>query len=264
MLRSNLTTRLALTALLFGAVCSSALMTFDGGRWNQNFLSYVPWALMPYALLLVVLWAFRSLRMHPSAQRVLTWSVIVVALAGPLLYIDALFIHVDAQGGLVMLMVPVTQVGAVLVAVIAVLILQWRDKQTAKASEETAGMIRLKRFIKFILATSVAGIALFYFLISTLRYMDRESIDTAKEVDFYITEYCEANGRLPTSARLRERFPDLSTNIGWFYFTDDSTWLKLQYPVRWRNGDAIGTPNNSEFTATVYSYSISYLCGNAK
>ena len=125
-------------------------------------------------------------------------------------------------------------------------------------------MIRLKKLIKFILATSVIGIALFNILISILQYKDQNSIDTAKEVDFYITQYCEANSRLPTSARLHERFPDLSTDIGWFYFTDDKTWLKLQYPVRWRNGDAIGTPNISEFTATVYSYSINYHCGNAK
>jgi hypothetical protein len=265
MLRPNSTKWLTLTALLFGAICSSALMTFDGGWWTQKLFGYVPWALMPYALMLVVFLVSRLFHIHPSAQLALTWGVIIVSLTGPLLYIDTVFIHVDAQGGLVMLIIPVTQLVAVLVVIIAVLLLQWRSKQTAaKASEQTVGMIRMKKLIKFILATSVIGIALFNILISILQYKDRKSIDTAKEVDLYITQYCEANSRLPTSAHLHERFPDLSTDIGWFYFTDDKAWLKLQYPVRWRNGYAIGTPNISEFTATVYSYSINYHCGNAK
>lgn len=125
-------------------------------------------------------------------------------------------------------------------------------------------MAILKKLVKFILATAVIGISVSYALISMLQYKDRETIDTAKGVDTFITQYCKANNRLPTSARLHEQFPDLSTDIGWFYFTDDKTWLKLQYPVRWRNGDALGTPNISEFTATVYSYSINYRCENAK
>lgn len=164
-----------------------------------------------------------------------------------------------------MLMVPATQVGAVLIVIIAVLLFEWRRKRTAtKTTQQAVGMIRLKKLIKFILPISVFGVTIFYILIPALQYKDRKMIDTAKEVDFYITRYCETNNRLPTSARLHERFPELSTNIGWFYFTDDQTWLKVQYPVRWRNRDAIGRPRISEFTATVYAYSIEYHCGNTK
>jgi|SRR3990172_970917 len=265
MLRPNLSKWPTLIALLFGATCSSALMTFDGGVWKQKLIGYVPWALMPYALLLVVFFTSRLFRIHPSVQRTLTWGVRVVALAGPLLYFDALFIHVDAQGGLVMLMVPVTQVGLTLLMIIAALLWQWRiNRPVTKPAQQSAGRIRFNKLIKLILAISIIGVTLFYILISILQYKDRETIDKAKELDFYISQYCEANNRLPTSAHLHERFPDLSTNIGWFYFTDDKSWLKLQYPVRWRNSDAIGTPGISEFTATVYAYSIEYHCGNSK
>lgn len=256
---------LTLTAILFGAICSSALMTFNGGWWKQELRGYVPWALMPYTLLLIGFFASRLFRIRPDVQRALTWGIIIVALAGPLLYIDTLFIHVDAQGGLVMLMVPVTQVGAALIVIIAALLWQWHiNRSASKTSQQTVGMIKLKKFIKFILVSAVTGVTLSYILISILQYKDRKTIDTAKEVDFYITQYCEAKNRLPTSARLHERFPDLSTDIGWFYFTDDKTWLKVQYPVRWRNSDAIGTAGISEFTATVYAYSIEYHCGDAK
>jgi len=256
---------LTLIALLFGAVCSSALMTYDGGGWEQELFSRVPWVLMPYALLFVVWYATRLLRMRSTFQPVLTGGIVAVAMAGPLLYYNALFIHVDAQGALAMLMIPVMQVGGALFVIIVALLWQWRVKRLAAiTSQQTVGMTRLKKLIKYILAASITGAALFYILVSMLQYKDRNTIDTAKEVDFYITQYCKVNNRLPTSACLHERFPDLSINIGWFYFTDDQTWLKVQYPVRWRNGDAIGTPNISEFTATVYSYSINYFCGKAK
>jgi hypothetical protein len=265
MLCPSFTKWLTLFALLFGATCSSALMTYDGGSLKRELLDHVPWALMPYALLLVVWFASGLFRMHPSVRRALTWGVIVIALAGPLLYLDALFIHVDAQGALAMLIVPVMQAGGALFVIIAALLWQWRIKRPAtKPTQQTVSMSRFQRLIKFILATSMIGATLCYSLISTLQYQDRKTIDTAKEVDFYITQYCGANGRLPTSTRLHERFPDLSANIGWFYFTDDKTWLKVQYPVRWRNSDAIGTPEISEFTATTYTYSINYRCGNSK
>lgn len=265
MIRPNLAKWLALIALLTGAICSSALMTFDGGGWKKELAGHVPWALMPYALLLAAWFAPLLVRMHPSVQPALAWGVIVVALAGPLLYFDALFIHVDAQGALEVLMVPVMQVGGALFLFIAAVLWQWRIKQpAAKPAQPTVGLIRFGKFIKFVLATSMIGATFFYVFVSTLQYYDRKTIDTAKEVDFYISKYCEANKRLPTSAQLHERFPELSTNIGWYYFSRDNSWLKLQYPVRWRNSDAIGEPAISEFTATVYAYSIEYRCGDIK
>jgi len=127
-----------------------------------------------------------------------------------------------------------------------------------------ASASRLKTPIISIIKTVCIISFFIYVLISMLQRSDSKTIDTAKEVDFFITQYCEANNQLPTSSRLHERFPGLSTDNGWFYFTDDKTWLKVQYPVKWRNSNAIGIPQTSEFTATIYSYNLEYHCGSTK
>ncbi len=252
---------LTLVALLSGAIGASALMMFDGGFWRKKLISHVPWALMPYAFLLALYLGSRWFRIHPSVQRALHWGIILVALAGPLLYIDTLFVHVDAQGALAMLMVPVMQAGGALFLIFTALLWSWRiNNIAAKPAQQTGGKMVLRKLTKFVLVTATIGAALLYTAVSILQYMDRTTIDTAKEVDFYITQYCRTHYGLPTSARLRERFPGLSTATGWYYFTDDKTWLKLQYPVRWRNKDAIGERRISEFTATVYAYSVEYHC----
>jgi hypothetical protein len=251
------------TAVLVGAaICSSALITYDGSWWRQGLRVYVPWALVPYALLLFGSLTARSLGLYGLAQPVLRWAVIIVALAGPLLYIDTLFVHRDAQGGLTLLMIAPTQTVASAILIIALHLSGWRARRiAATAPRHGAGTSGAGRAVKLTLAGVAGCAALFYSLTSVLQFLDRQAIDTAKEVDFYITQYCEKNMRLPTSARLHERFPGLSPDTGWFYFSDNETWLKLQYPVRWRNRNAIGTPKTSEFTATTYSYSIEYHCG---
>lgn len=253
-----------MVVLLLGAICSSAVMTFDGGGWKRELLGYVLWALMPYALLLFIYFTTRLFRMHSFVQRVLIWGIVVVALAGPLLYFDALFIHVDAQGALVVLTVPAIQAGGALFILIVALLGQWRINQPAtQLAQQTTDMMRFNKLIRFIFVTSII-VLFFYIFIAVLQYQDRETIDTAKEVDFYIMQYCAAHNRLPTSARLHERFPDLSTNIDWLYFTDNETWLNVQYPMRWWNKHALGKPRISEFTATVYAYLIEYRCVNSK
>lgn len=256
---------LTIIAIALGAICSSWLIGFVAGWKPPGVLGYVAWALMPYAVLAVILLYVYMFRVNRSVQRLFAWAGIVIALGGPLLYFDAMFVHVDAQGALVLLMIPVIQTALGMVVAVVVILWQWRiSRSVTKSVQQTVRKIRFNKMIKFILASSIIGATLFYILVSILQYQDRETIDTAKEVDFYISQYCKVNNRLPTSARLHERFPDLSTNIGWYYFTDDTTWLKLQYPVRWRNSDAIGTPKTSEFTATIYAYSIEYRCGHTK
>lgn len=80
----------------------------------------------------------------------------------------------------------------------------------------------------------------------------------AKEVDVFIIRFCESNNRLPSKDVLKRKFPALIRENGWFIFTDDSTWLKVQYPVKWRNSEAIGESKTSEFTATIYAYVVEY------
>ena len=108
------TTGLILTAQLLGAICSSVLIAYDGIFWKQELLGYVPWALMPYAVLLAAHLFSRWLRVHPPIYRTLTCAIVVVATLGPVLYVDTLFIHVDAQGAIAMLMVPIVQTALIL------------------------------------------------------------------------------------------------------------------------------------------------------
>jgi len=275
MLHPGLNKLLSLIALLFGAVCSTALMVFDGGGMIQGAPGYAAWAFLPYAVLLMIFFVSGWSRIHPPVQRAQRWAIIVVALVGPLLYFDTRFIHVDAQGALAMLTVPVIQMGLGLFASVASLVWQWRINRAIVLSRQTgrentlntsvpASVSQLIPPLLSILKKILIASFIIYTLISILQISDSQTIDTAKEVDFFITQYCKANKQLPTTTKLRERFPGLSTDNGWFYFTDDKTWLKVQYPVKWRNSNAIGVPKTSEFTATIYSYNLEYSCENVK
>lgn len=261
-------------ALLLGATGSGWLIGCAGGGWNSGTLGYVAWALMPYAGLLLGSLATLRWPAHASVERALKWVIVLLALLGPAMYIDILFVHVDAQGAIAMLVVPVIQTGLGLVATLLMAIWQWRISRRAAqsvplglavATASTGATISRTKWKKplrsVLLATAILG-TLGYLGISYLQYQDGRTIDTAKEVDFYITEYCRSHQQLPSAAQLRTRFPSLSKANGWFYFRtdDDTNWLKVQYPVRWWNRQAIGRPNISEFTATAYAYSLEYHC----
>jgi len=116
------------------------------------------------------------------------------------------------------------------------------------------------RLGKIILVFSTIIILILYALIPGLKYSDEATIKKAKEVDDFISKYCDINNKLPNSKALRDQFPNLNIESGWFFYTDDSTYLKVEYPVRWSNDDAIGQKLVSEFTGTVYAYIIEYDC----
>ena len=97
-----------------------------------------------------------------------------------------------------------------------------------------------------------------------LQSADSATIKIAKEVDAFIIQYCENNNSLPASGVLQSQFPKLNRDSGWFFYTDDKTFLIVQYPMRWWNKDAIGKRKTSEFTATVYAYTVDYHCKKAK
>lgn len=116
------------------------------------------------------------------------------------------------------------------------------------------------RLGKIILVFSTIIILILYALIPGLKYSDEATIKKAKEVDDFISKYCDINNKLPNSKALRDQFPNLNIESGWFFYTDDSTYLKVEYPVKWSNDDAIGQKLVSEFTGTVYAYIIEYDC----
>lgn len=125
-------------------------------------------------------------------------------------------------------------------------------------------VIRLKKSLRIIFVSSIIIIALLYTLISMLRSADLATIKIAKEVDAFIIQYCENNNGLPSARVLQGQFPNLNRESGWFFYTDDKTWLRVQYPMRWWNKNAIGERRISEFTATVYAYAVDYKCKKAR
>ncbi|GIK26604.1 MAG: hypothetical protein BroJett006_28500 [Betaproteobacteria bacterium] len=239
--------KIAVFIVLVAAVAAALLMGYDSGSWITGALGYVAWSLMPYAFLLGLHFATCTNRLLAFSARETTWSFIGISIAGPLLYIDIRYLRPDAQGAIAMLMVPVMQCAGILF--ISTISLLWYRFQNNKAN----------RLLSLLNKSAVAAFTI-YLLISALQYSDAKTIDTAKEIDFFITKHCQTHGMLPTSSQLHARFPGLTTDVGWYFFTDDASWLKMQYPVRWSNSRALGKPQASEFTATTYSYIIEYRC----
>lgn len=117
---------LAAAALSGGAISSCALLAFASGGWSRVGLGYIAWALMPYAVL-VPAYVVTYLSGVSHAVRVLiAWGILAVVVVGSLLYVDALFWHVDAQGALAILMVPVIQAALAVLAIVAAAVWQWR------------------------------------------------------------------------------------------------------------------------------------------
>jgi hypothetical protein len=118
----------------------------------------------------------------------------------------------------------------------------------------------MRKHLRTAALSSIVIVVLLYLLISVLQAADATTIEVAKEVDAFIIQYCADSASLPTLGVLQSRFPKLNRDSGWFFYTDDTSFLIVQYPMRWWNNDAIGERKISEFTATVYAYEVRYHC----
>ena len=249
--------------ILAAAVAAALFIVYVSGGWTIGVLGYLAWTLTPYAILLGLHYATCAKRLAAFSVREAAWSFVGLALVGPFLYFDIIILHPDAQSAIALLMVPILQCAGIVV--ISCIVLSWCSFQTRKTdSFVLKGQTVLTSPILSWLNKSALVIFSLYLLISVLQYSDAKTIDTAKEIDFFITQHCAAHNALPTAAKLHERFPSLTTDAGWFFFTDDVTWLKMQYPVKWSNSRALGKAQRSEFTATTYSYILEYHCGGAR
>lgn len=121
----------------------------------------------------------------------------------------------------------------------------------------------MKKSLRVIFVSAIIIATLLYALITMLQNADSTTIKIAKEVDAFVVQYCKNNNNLPTSGVLQSQFSNLNRDSGWFFHTDDKTFLIVQYPVRWSNKDAIGRQKTSEFTGTVYAYTVEYRCKKA-
>jgi hypothetical protein len=99
-------------------------MTFSWSRL-AFVLGLMAWCVSPYVLLAFAAGAMRVSRRGAIALLVTT---ILVAGAAAVAYVDAFFIHLDAQGALILLFMPVWQwVGAVVGVVVASLLPSRKD-----------------------------------------------------------------------------------------------------------------------------------------
>jgi hypothetical protein len=123
--------RLVLAVRLVAAV--SAVATLALMLWAMTFswsglgfvLGLMAWCVSPYALLAFAAGAMRASRRGSIALLVTT---ILVAGAAAVAYVDAFFIHLDAQGALILVFMPVWQwVGAIVGVVVASLLPSRRD-----------------------------------------------------------------------------------------------------------------------------------------
>jgi hypothetical protein len=130
-MRDTVVKSLVVFAMSLGALCSSWLMAFVGGGWKQGVLGCIAWALMPYAVIAIILLCASLFRIDRSVQLLLAWANIAIALGGPLLYIDAMFVRVDAQGALVVLMIPVIQAALSMSVPVLAILWQWRISRSA-------------------------------------------------------------------------------------------------------------------------------------
>ena len=117
-------------SLAVGLLLTVGLWSSGAGGLSQlaarGILGFVAWSCLPYLIFAVVLTVAHIAAARQSVQLFLAWVTVVVALLGPLLYLDSMFVHPDAQGALVFLVVPVYQLAVALVAVIVAVV--WEGK----------------------------------------------------------------------------------------------------------------------------------------
>ena len=121
-----MTDRLVLAVRIVAGASAAATLALM--LWAMTFswsglafvLGLMAWCVSPYALLALAAGAMRASRRGAIALLVTT---VLVAGAAAAAYVDAFFIHLDAQGALILVFMPVWQwVGAVIGIVVASLL----------------------------------------------------------------------------------------------------------------------------------------------
>ena len=101
--------------------------------WSSNpsilafMIGLLAWCVSPYASIAVVA---RKPRASASSAIALLATALVVAGFAAVVYVDAFFIHLDAQGGLVFLFVPIVQWMGAAIGIVATHLL---DRRVTKA-----------------------------------------------------------------------------------------------------------------------------------
>ena len=103
--------------LISAMIFTIAIMVYAAQPWGDNYayktyydyltlIGYMLWAISPYFMLAII---FHGFRHHPSASLTALVGTVLIVLASAALLIDAFFVHIDAQGGLIFLFLPIPQ-----------------------------------------------------------------------------------------------------------------------------------------------------------
>ena len=108
----NIITRSSYFVLSLGAISTFILFLYTSELWIKNAielkaLAWLSWVVSPYLLLLFAVWFFRK---NKIIRNVLFVGTLLIVLPGIIGYIDAFFIHMDAQGGLIFIFLPLYQI----------------------------------------------------------------------------------------------------------------------------------------------------------
>lgn len=110
-----------------GAI-ATAVILFRSGGYNLSLgflalsLGFLVWCLSPLALL----WIFGRTDDPLSVRLLLLAAAAIVTGAGVDAYVDAMFVHLDPQSGLVFVLVPAVQLAMVAIAMIIAGLMRWR------------------------------------------------------------------------------------------------------------------------------------------
>ena len=108
----NIITTISYFILSLGAISTSILFLYTSGLWIENvielkMLAWLSWPVLPYLLLFFAVWVFKK---NEVIINILFTCTLLIVLPGILGYINALFIHIDAQGGLIFIFLPLYQI----------------------------------------------------------------------------------------------------------------------------------------------------------
>jgi hypothetical protein len=95
-----------------------------GSKASYSFDGFSVWVAAPFVLMLIAVVLAHSTK----AQTGVLVTSLLLALAGLLLYWDAMFVHTDAQGGLVFLFIPLYQYIAVVITIGVVIYARMRAR----------------------------------------------------------------------------------------------------------------------------------------
>ena len=125
--------------IISATIFTIAIMVYAAQPWGDNYayktysdyltlIGYMLWAISPYFMLAIISHGFRY---HPAASLTALVGIVLIVLASAALLIDTFFVHIDAQGGLIFLFLPIPQwLAALFLGIICLIVSKFIKKKS--------------------------------------------------------------------------------------------------------------------------------------